>query len=209
MFLKRFMPTEGRFFDLFNESAEQIVTGSRELQAMLTELSKLEYHAKNVKDIEHKADEITHRTIELLHKTFITPMDREDIHSLICSMDEILDFMDAAAQRAALFGITRVYPEAAQMAEVCVKSALEVQKAVRSLEDLKNPDAILKLCVEIHRLENEGDFLLRNAIARLFKEESDVRELIKQKEIYELLEAVTDRCEEVANIIEGIVLEYA
>lgn len=207
--LKYFIPTEGRFFDLFRESADQIVKGAHEFQKMLGDLQHAEAHARTIKDIEHAADHITHRTVELLHKTFITPIDREDIHELITRMDDILDFIDAAAERIHLYNITTTTPEANSLAAICVQSAERIKAAMEGLEDLKNPTELISNCVEINRLENEADSILRAAMAKLFKEEPDTRQLIKLKEIYELLETVTDRCEDVANIIEGIVLEYA
>jgi uncharacterized protein len=205
----RLLPREGRFFDLFNESADLIIQGAREFRAMLDDLEHAQARSKNIKDIEHKADEITHRTVELLHKTFITPLDREDIHLLITRMDDILDFIEAAAQRTQLYDLKTVTQETKDLADVCIQAAEHVCQAVRQLKDLKNPEEIVKYCVEINRLENSGDQILRIGMAKLFREEPDIRQLIKLKEIYELLETVTDRCEDVANIIEGIVLEYA
>lgn len=207
--LKYFMPKEGQFFDLFNESAEQIVLGTQEFQVMVKNLDKASEHAKNIRDIEHKADTITHRTVELLHKTFITPLDREDIHTLISRMDDIVDFIEAASERMHLYNVTSAPPEIFEMADVCARSAELVKKAVAGLKNLKEPKELLHICIEINHLENEGDQILRTAMAKLFRDETDTRQLIKFKEIYELLEGVTDRCEDVANIIEGIVLEYA
>jgi predicted phosphate transport protein (TIGR00153 family) len=207
--LKYFMPKEGQFFNLFNESADQILLGTQEFQKMVNHLDNAAEHAKNIRDIEHKADTITHRTVELLHKTFITPLDREDIHTLISRMDDIVDYIEAASERIHLYNVTDASPEIHAMADVCVRSAELVSKAIRGLENLKKPEELLHLCIEINHLENEGDQILRTAMAKLFREETDTRQLIKLKEIYELLEGVTDRCEDVANIIEGIVLEYA
>jgi predicted phosphate transport protein (TIGR00153 family) len=205
----RLASRESKFFDLFSESADLIVKAAVEFRTMLEDLSKSESHSKIIKDLEHQADEITHRTIEQLHKTFITPLDREDIHKLITELDDILDFIEAASQRIVLYDIRKVTPETKALADVCVQSANLVQKAVHGLSNLKNVDHLIKSCVEINRLENEADHLLRSGMAKLFREEPDTRQLIKMKEIYELLETVTDRCEDVANVIDGIVLEYA
>lgn len=202
-------PRENRFFELFGEIAVLTVEAAQEFHRMISDLSHAESHGRTIKDIEHKADEVTHRTIELLHTVFITPLDRDDIHLLIKKMDDIIDFIDAAAQRIFLYGVVKMTPEAEGLARVCVESALKVQSAVSGLNNLKDQETIIKDCVEINRLENEADQLLRSAVAKLFREEADTRQLIKLKEIYELLETVTDRCEDVANIIEGIVLEYA
>ncbi|MBI3554787.1 MAG: DUF47 domain-containing protein [Deltaproteobacteria bacterium] len=205
----RLIPREEKFFVLFREIAGHIVKGATEFQAMLNDMGHVESRARTIKDIEHKADEVTHRTVELLHKTFITPLDRDDIHELIKGLDDILDFIEAASQRIWLYGITDATPEAHRLAEIVTHSADHVRRAVEQLDQLKNPDEIIKLCIEINRLENEADHVLRASMAKLFREEQDIRKLIKLKEIYELLETVTDRCEDVANIIEGIVLEYA
>ena len=202
-------PRENRFFELFEAIASCIVQASEEFAAMLDDLPHAESRAKSIKDIEHKADEFTHQTIELLHKVFITPLDREDIHQLVSKLDDVVDFIDASAQRVSLYGVTSVPAEGKNLARGCVQAGERIRSAVKGLSNLKQPDAMMKDCVEINRLENDADQILRIAIAKLFREESDTRTLIKLKEIYELLETVTDRCEDVANIIEGIVLEYA
>lgn len=207
--LFKFTPREGRFFDLFEKSADALVEAAYEFRNLLQDMGNAERRSATIEDIEHRADEITHQTIELLHTTFITPIDREDIHSLISSMDDVVDIIEAASQRVLLYQINRSTPEAVAMADVCVKSCERVKAAVHGLNNLKNPKQMIQDCIEINRLENEADHLLRLAIAKLFKEEPDTRQLIKYKELYELLESCTDRCEDVANIIEGIVLEYA
>jgi predicted phosphate transport protein (TIGR00153 family) len=209
MFNRLCSKKENQFFELFSESANLIVQASHEFRLMLKDLSKAEMYSKNIKDLEHKADEITHRTIALLHTTFITPLDREDIHKLITELDDILDFLEAASQRIFLYDIHQITPEAIGLADVCVQAAEHVQLAVNGLKNLKNSEQIIQVCVEINRLENEADQLLRAGMAKLFREEPDTRQLIKLKEIYELLETVTDRCEDVANVIDGIILEYA
>lgn len=205
----RFMPREGNFFELFAKSGEQILKGAQEFRAMLDDMQNADSRARHIKAIEHDADEITHRTIDLLHKTFITPLDREDIHKLISQMDDIVDFIEAASQRLSLYGIKEATPAAKQLADVCTRAAECIQRSVAHLDDLSNPQKLIHECVEINRLENDADHILREAVAKLFAEEQDIRQLIKWKEIYELLETVTDRCEDVANTIEGIVLEYA
>ncbi len=205
----RFMPREGKFFDLFQKCADSIVEATYEFRKLVANPTQIDSHAKRIKDIEHIADEITHEAVELLHKTFVTPIDRDDIYELVSRLDDILDFLEAASQRIVLYRLKKITPEIGELAEVCVQSAEHVRKAVFELSNLKNSKDILRHCVEINRLENEGDQILRAAMAKLFRDEPDTRELIKLKEIYELLESVTDRCEDVANTIEGIVLEYA
>lgn len=207
--LGSFLPKEGRFFELFGEIGEEIVKATQEFAKMVEEPERADHYCHSIKAIEHRGDEITHATMDLLHKTFITPLDRNDIHALITKLDDILDFIDAASQRVSLYEIRQFTSEAKQLSRVCTQSAELVRTAVSSLNNLKHPDKLSEVCVEINRLENEADQILRSAIAKLFKEEPDVRTLIKLKEIYELLETMTDRCEDAANIIEGIVLEYA
>jgi predicted phosphate transport protein (TIGR00153 family) len=205
----RFIPKEEKFFTLFQQAADLIVEGAKEFRVMLSDLSAKESHARSIQEKEQQADEVTHRTVELLHKTFITPLDREDIHQLISRMDDILDHIEAASERIFLYDIQVAPPEAIQLADICIQSAEHVRHAVNHLQDLKNPQTIIEHCVEVNRLENEADHILRSAMAKLFRDEPDTRQLIKYKEIFELLETVTDRCEDVANIVEGIVLEYS
>lgn len=201
------MPKEGRFFELFNEHAEQIVLGSRELVALMVAGDDIQRRAYAIETIEKRADKVTQTTIELLHKTFITPLDRDEIHQLITRMDDILDLMEDVSQSIFLYDVKVLTGEAQKLAEVCVLCAEQVQLAVRQLSNMDNASAILKACEEIDRLESEADHIMRAAMAKLFRDEADVRQVIKMKAIYELLETVTDRCEDVANIIEGIVLE--
>ena len=201
------MPKEGRFFELFNEHAEQIVLGSRELVALMVTGDDIQRRAYAIETIEKRADRITQTTIELLHKTFITPMDRDEIHHLITRMDDILDLMEDVSQSIFLYDVKQVTPEACKLGEVCVLCCEQVQMAVGLLSKMDNAALILKACDEIDRLESEADHIMRAAMAKLFRDEPDVRQVIKLKAIYELLETVTDRCEDVANIIEGIVLE--
>jgi predicted phosphate transport protein (TIGR00153 family) len=204
------MPREGRFFDLFNQHAENIVEGARELAALMSNLSaELELRARNIEAAEKRADKLTHETIDLLHKTFITPLDREDIHKLISNMDDILDLMEDVAQTVYLYDIKHITPEAKQLADICVSCCERVKTAVGLLKNMENAEAISKICEEIDRLESNADHVMRAAMSKLFRDEPDTRQLIKLKAIYELLEQVTDKCEDVANIIEGIVIENA
>lgn len=205
----RLVPREEKFFDLFRKMGDLLVAGSTEFRDMLGDLENLESRARAIKRIEHDADEVTHKTVELLHTTFITPLDREDIHQLISRMDDILDFIEAASERFHLYEIKVATPETRKLADICLRAAEDVRKAVAGLDNMKNTKEVIAACVEVNRLENEADHVLRAAMAKLFREEQDVRQLIKMKEIYELLETVTDRCEDVANVVEGIVLEYA
>lgn len=203
----RLLPQEFGFFGFFKESADIIVQSIAEFQRMLENPTEMKSRSQTIKDLEHKADDVTHRTMTLLHKTFITPFDREEIHQLIKSLDDICDFIDASAQRLNLYEVSAIPNEMIQLAKVTAESCDLVSKAVSMLSNLKNASAILPICVEINRLENQADQILRAAVAGLFRNEQDLRLLIKLKEIYELLETVTDKCEDVANIVETIVLE--
>jgi predicted phosphate transport protein (TIGR00153 family) len=203
----RLMPQEGRFFELFNEHAGLIVQGSRELATLMASGDDLERRTRNVESIEKRADKITRSTIELLHKTFITPLDRDDIHQLISKMDDILDLIEDSAQLMFLYDVHAPTPEAKKLADICVVCCEKVKSAVALLPNMDNAAAIMAICNDIDRLESDADHVMRAAIARLFRDEPDVRELIKLRTVYEHLETVTDRCEDVANIIQGIVLE--
>ena len=207
MGMGRLLPREGRFFDYFNEHAGHAVLAAAELKALLADLSDLEARRRNIERHEKQADQITHHTMQLLHQTFITPLDRDEIHQLITTMDDVLDLMEDIAQCLFLYDVRAVTPEAQRLAEICVACTEKVRDAVAKLESMDNADAVLKLCAEIDRLEADADYVMRAAMAKLFREEPDAKEIIKQKEIYQLLESVTDKCEDIANLIEGIVLE--
>ena len=204
-----FLPKEVSFFDFFEQHADKCVAGAELLVKLIGSLDHAARIAKEIKDVEHEGDKITHQTVETLHRTFITPFDREEIHRLISGLDDVLDFIDAAGQRMALYEIKEATEEAQAMCRVLVKATEEMREAVKGLRTLEYPMQILKNCVEINRLENEADALLRAGTVRLFKEYVDKPvEIIKWKEIYSFLEEATDRCEDVANTIEGVVIEH-
>lgn len=205
----RLMPTEGKFFDYFNQHAELCVKGATEMVAMMTNFDDLENRVHAIESIEKQADKVTHTTIDMLHKTFITPLDRDDIHQLITRMDDILDLLEDGAQTVSLYDITNATPEAKRLAELCLASAEKVKEAVALLHNMDNSRKILEICTEIDRLEADADHVMRAAMSKLFREEPDVRNLIKYKAIYEILETVTDRCEDVANILQAIIVENA
>jgi predicted phosphate transport protein (TIGR00153 family) len=203
----RFLPKDESFFDHFEKQGQKTVEGCRALLEMVTAPGDIAAQAKNISEIEHECDRITHAVVAQLHTTFITPLDRNDIYRLITKMDDVMDFVEAAAERIALYEIREMTPEAAGLAEVLLASSESVLEAVRGFRHLKQPDSILEKCIEINRLENVADAQLRSALARLFRNETNPITIMKWKEIYELLETATDRCEDVANIIEGVVLE--
>ena len=203
----RLMPTEGRFFELFVEHAEQILQASKELASLMAAFDDVQSRCYNIETIEKRGDRIARSAIGLLHKTFITPIDRDDIHQLVTRMDDILDMMEDAAQSIYLYDIRSVTLEAKRLADICVGCAEKVKEAVSLLAHMENAPKILAVCAEIDKLESEADHVMRSAMAKLFRDEPDVRQVIKLRAIYELLEAVTDRCEDVANMIEGIILD--
>ena len=207
----RLMPREAKFFDLFNAHADLIVKGGRQLVALVDDLGKgpdvLAQHVQAIDQIETGADKITHETIALLHTSFNTPLDRDEIHQLIMRMDDILDLIQDFAEAMYLYDIRALTPEARQLSDIVASSCERVKSAVVLLNKMDNAPAMLKLCREIDQLESDADRAMRTGITKLFREEADVRQLIKMKGIYELLESVTDRAEDVANIIEGIILE--
>ncbi|RIX41949.1 MAG: DUF47 domain-containing protein [Rhodocyclales bacterium GT-UBC] len=207
----RLMPREGKYFDLFNDHAALIVQGGKSLAGLMGALigatGEAEKFAEEIDVIERKADEITHSTLAQLHTSFITPFDRDEIHQLINGMDDILDIIQDVAESMALYDVHSVPPEAKVLADVTEQCCSAVQAVVKLLHSMENAPAILKYCHQINELESDADRLLREAMSKLFREEPDVRQVVKMKEIYELLESVTDRCKDVAGTIEAIVLE--
>ena len=203
------MPNEGKFFDLFVQHGELCVKGAKEMVALMTNFDDLENRVHAIESIEKQADKVTYETLDMLHKTFITPLDRDDIHKLITRMDDILDLLEDAGQTISLYDIKAVTPEAKRLAELCLSCTEKVKTAVGMLHSMDNSGRILSICEEIDRLESDADHVIRAAMSKLFRDEPDVRNLIKLKAIYEILETVTDRCEDVANIIEGIIVENA
>jgi predicted phosphate transport protein (TIGR00153 family) len=197
---------------MFNRHAVRIVAGSQQLGTVMRDFDDIPARRVRIDAIdvaEQDADKVTHETVTLLHKTFITPFDRDDIHKLITNMDDILDLIQDVAESAMLYDLQRITPEARQLSELNEMCCERVRAAVALLDNMANADAILKICEEIDKLESDADRVMRSAMSKLFRDETDVRQLIKLKAIYELLEAVSDKCEDVANIIEGVVLENA
>jgi predicted phosphate transport protein (TIGR00153 family) len=204
---KHLLPRETSFFDYFEQLNDVTLEACKEFLTITEDGPGLEVRVARIKDLEHQADLITHRCIEAIHKTFITPIDRQDIHNLIKRMDDILDNVDAAAARLVLYEIRTIRSEAKQLAEILVRASTELGLAVKGLRHMGNADEIVQKCIGIHKLENEGDAAKSLALMRLFKDEPSPVRIIQWKEIFEILERATDRCEDVANIIEGIVIE--
>jgi len=205
----RFMPSESKFFELFNQHAALCVRGAQEMLGLMVNFDDLEQRVRAIEGIEKEADKITSACIELLRKAFVAPLDRDVIHRLITCMDDILDLLEDAAQTILLYNIDHVTPEAKRLAELCLSCAENISAAVALLPHMKDAPKIMELCQQIDRMESDADHVMRAAMSKLFRDEADVRTLIKLKAIYELLETVTDRCENVANIIEGIVVGNA
>jgi hypothetical protein len=209
-FLARFLPTSSEvFFDLFEQHADRTREAAALLGAMIRDGVEPEKQAALVKAVEHAGDEITHTVIERLHQIFITPIDRADIHELISRMDDVLDLIEACAERIWLYELRTMEAEARELTDVLEKAVVAMGAAIRCLRDLKDRRRLLAHCTEINRLENAGDQLLRRAMARLFHESRDAIHVLKWKEIYDYLEDAIDRCEDIANVIEGVALEYS
>ncbi len=206
---KRFLPKEEKFFHLFDDISALMVQSAEELMESLKNPSLVEKKALSIREIEAKADTITHTTLERLHDTFITPFDRNDIYSLIQGLDDVVDLVHATGQRLVIYPLVSIPEVTIRLAEKSKEAMVQVQKAVGGLHHLKKPEALRNTCLEIHRLENESDVLFRESIARLFREENDMKTLISLKDINEILETIADRCENIASLIESIILEYA
>lgn len=207
--LKFLIPREEGFFEQFDALAACEVEVAEVFIEMLNYYGDAPAKERRIRAIEHQADEISHHAIEMLHKTFITPFDRDQILKLISRMDDVIDLVDSVARRMMLYGVDAPTQELKEMAGVLHKSCLEIQKAVKGLRNLKNAGVIQKACVEINKLENDGDALRDDVVAKLFKGGGNAIEVFKWKEIYEDVETAIDRCEDVANIIEGVVMENA
>lgn len=197
------------FFNALSDHAQKSVVASRLLADMFEQLEDAPAIAKRITDLEHEGDKLTHDCLAALHQTWITPLDREEIHALITRLDDILDCIEAVSERVVLFEIRSATPEARELARKVVSSVAAVCAAIQSLRDLKHHKKLLELCVEINQHENAADAIYRVALAALFKPGSDPLLVMKWREIYDQLENATDRCEDVANIIEGVVLEHA
>jgi predicted phosphate transport protein (TIGR00153 family) len=204
--LQRFLPREEGFFELFGKQAENIVVGAKALQQMLAHYTGVPEQVQTIKAVEHHGDEITHEIMTKLNQTFITPFDREDIHALSSQLDDVIDLIDAAASRFVLYRVGTVREGTVELVKVLVSATSEVSAAVHALE---TPDQALKHCIEINRYENESDRICRTLIAQLFDEEKDSVQIIKWKEIFEVIETAVDRCEDVANVIEGVIVKSA
>jgi predicted phosphate transport protein (TIGR00153 family) len=204
--LNKILPRDDSFFTLFSAMAENVHASAQGLLEMLEDFSSPKASADRIKALEHANDALTHNLMKRLNQTFITPFDREDIHELASKIDDVLDLIDAAAGRLIIYRVDRIRPGVTELAKVLCEATAQVAAAVRMLKKRKD---ILTHCIEINRLENEGDRICRSLIAGLFEQERDPVQIIKWKEIIEVLEIATDKCEDVANVIESVTLKSA
>ena len=204
-----FMPREQKFFDLFEESTRNIVKAAQGLKEMIDSWQFIDSRVAEITELEHQGDSIAHQIISLLHRTFVTPFDREDIALLAHTMDDIMDYIHATADAMFIYKISSPTQRAKELADIILQGACEVEKAVRGLRHKSEFKQILERCVEINRLENMADRVYRAAIGELFDNTSDITQIIKWREIYEHMESATDRGEDVANILEGIAIKNA
>ncbi len=204
--LTRILPREQSFFDMFVELAENIHASAKALVEMLSNYTHVTEQAQRIKDLEHAGDNVTHALITKLNQTFITPFDREDIHELSSKIDDVVDLIDAAASRLVIYRVDRIRPGVADLAKILSEATGQVVAAVRALG---RQNHILDYCIEINRLENESDRVCRSLIAELFDQEKDPVQIIKWKEIIEVIETAVDKCEDVANVIESVTLKSA
>lgn len=213
MFFGKLLPRDINFFIMFNQHADHIVVAAKAFSNLVSNYSNPELREKyhqEVNQAEGAADRVTHEVNKAIHKTFITPIDREQIHGLINTMDDVADLIQDSAETMSLYDIRHMTDEIKRLTDLSVKCCERLRDAVYLLSKIaeaSTAEAALKTCDEIDKLESDADRVLRTAMSKLFREEPDVRELIKLKAIYELLETITDRCEDVANLIEGIILE--
>ena len=210
MFKFPFIPREEKFFDFFEQSAKNMVKAAQGLKKMVDTWEHIEGMVGEITELEHQGDTITHQIMAQLHRTFVTPFDREDIALLAHTLDDVVDFIHAAADAMFLYEIDHPSQRAKELADIIVQGATEVERAMPRLRrhgaELKQ---VLAHCVEINRLENMADRVFRSAMAELFDDSTDIAQIIKWREIYEHMESATDRCEDVANVLEGVALKHA
>ena len=206
------IPREVQFFDLLEQQSQTVVRGAKLLQECLESkgsLDDLYLASKRIHDVEHEGDNLVHRLMERLNKSFITPLDREDIYELTGRLDDVLDYIDAVAKRLVTFKIATVTPHAIELGRIIVRGAEETAVGVAMLRDLSNSEAIIRQCAKINQLENDADQVMRDALNDLFDGGArEPVEIIKWKDLYEHLEVATDKCEDVANIIEAVLVKY-
>jgi uncharacterized protein len=204
-----FMPKEENFFELFERAADNAHEAAGQLVELLERFDRLDERAKHIKDLEHAGDKITHDTLDRLARTFITPLDREDIHELIVRLDDIVDLIDTCVNRMVVYRVAKVRPEARELA-LCLRHATGlIREAMPLLRDMKNSRLIHDKCIAIQTQENEADRIMQQALAVLFDSCKDPIEIIKWKDLFAEIESATDRCEDVANVFDTLLLKHA
>ncbi len=209
MFRLPFIPREEKFFDLFEASAQNMVKTAQKLKQLVDSWENVGEGVSEITELEHEGDRITHQIMEQLHRTFVTPFDREDIALLSHTLDDVTDFIHAAADAMFIYKVDRPSQRAKELSDTIVQATEEVERAMPQLRRRAQLKQILERCVEINRLENVADRVFRSAMAELFTDTTDIAEIIKWREIYEHMESATDRCEDVANVLEGVALKHA
>ncbi len=204
-----FIPREEKFFDLFEQSARNMVNAARGLKGLLDSWENVDIKVAEITELEHEGDSITHQIAAQLHRTFVTPFDREDIALLSHVMDDVTDFIHAAADAMLIYKIGQPTRRAQELADIIVQAAAEIERAMPLLRRRSELKKVLAHCVELNRLENMADKVSRSALGELFDDGKDVAYIIKWREIYEHMESATDRCEDVANVLEGVALKHA
>lgn len=204
-----FIPREEKFFDLFEESARNLLRGAGLLAELIGKWENIEEKVREISELEHHGDNITHRIIAQLHATFVTPIDREDIAQLAERMDDVMDFIEGAAVAMLIYEVKRPTERAQELADILVRSTSEVSAALPRLRRRNQLNKIPEHCIEINRLENEADRVVRAALTELFHDQVDLADVIKWREIYEHMETATDRCEDIANVLEGVMIKRA
>lgn len=204
-----FIPRNERFFDLFEESARNLVRGASLLAELMEKGEDVPEKVRQITELEHHGDNITHRIMAELHGTFVTPIDREDIAQLANRMDDVMDFIEGAAVAMLIYLVSRPTQRAHELADILLRVTTEVSTAIPRLRHRKQLDKIPAHCIEINRLENEGDAVIRSAMAELFFDQVDIADVIKWREIYEHVENAIDRCEDIADILEGVMIKRA
>jgi predicted phosphate transport protein (TIGR00153 family) len=209
LFRLSLIPREKKFFALFEQGTQNAVKIAQQLKDMVYIWENVKERVWVINDLEHQGDAITHQIFEQLHRSVITPFDREDIALLAHSLDDVTDFIHAAADAMLLYKVERPTNRAKELVDIVVQAVAEVERAVSEIHDRIGRKQLLKRCVEINRLENMGDSVYRSAMAELFDDSADFAGLIKWREIYKHMESVIDRCEDIANILEGVAIKYA
>jgi uncharacterized protein len=207
--LRRLIPQEYDFFESFDRAAEQAVSAARLLLKLTENYADADPIARELNEVEHACDDVAHRTMDQLNKSFITPLDREDIHVMILRIDDVVDLTNAAANRMAFFGIQKPTQHAINLAKQIVRGCEKLAEAVHGMRSAKHYEQVMRDCITVHEVENAADDILHTALAELFAKEKNAIEVIKWKDIYETMEKVTDRLEDVANVLQGVIVKMS